>query len=198
MPTLRHALGITLQRISGRHSILVCGINYHGHELDLHFKKFGGQELEVRVDPEDLSHVSVWLEDAWYTLPAMMDGVEGVPFALWESMMFDLRQSNRNATTIDQDMMDRAMARIRELDAEQRALRRLGPVQVSASDIRRAEHETFLGLKFSSGATTSISQDEELLSDTLSAIASAPAPHDPEVAQPETTFENRIFIDEDE
>lgn len=36
--------------------------------------------------------------------------------------------------------------RVREIDAKQRAWRRLGPINVNATDIRRAEADTFYGL----------------------------------------------------
>ncbi|MES0863265.1 hypothetical protein ABLN87_12995 [Ruegeria sp. SCPT10] len=143
---LRHVLGLDMTRKSGRHGVLVCGINYHSTGLSHHFKKHGSQELDLRIDPENLGHVSIWFDDAWRSVPALIDGVEGVSFASWERTISDVRQKNRAATDINQETIDRAIARMKAIDAEQRAWRRLGPISVSAREIQRAENETFWGL----------------------------------------------------
>jgi len=145
---LRHSLGIELTRKSGRHGVLICGINFHSESLAHHHNKYGSQELDIRVDSENLGHISVWIDDNWHTLPALMDGASGMSFVQWEQMILELRQKNRNATSINQDMIDQAVARIRDIDDEQRAWRRLGPIGISAADIQRAEQETFWGLNF--------------------------------------------------
>ena len=104
------------------------------------------QELERRIDPESLGHVSAWFDNAWRSVPALIDGLEGMPFATWECTILELRQNNRSAAAINQDVIDQAIARIKQIDDTQRAWRRLGPISVSAADIKRAENETFWGL----------------------------------------------------
>lgn len=149
---LRHVLGVKLQRKLGRHGILVCGVNYHSQGLARHFQRSGGQSLDIRLDPENLGHISVWFGDAWHSLPAMIDGMKGVSLASWEQVILEIRRGNRNASRLKQDIIDRAFDRIREIDADQRAWRRVGPINVSSADIRRAEAETFFGLHLHSEA----------------------------------------------
>lgn len=144
---LRHVPGIKLQCKLWCHGILVCGVKYHSEGLALHFQHSGGQSLDIRVDPDNLGHISIWYGDAWHSLPAMIDGMEGVSLASWEQVVLEIRQGNRNVSRLKQDIIDRAFARIQEIDADQRAWRCLGPINVSAADIRRAEAETFFGLK---------------------------------------------------
>ena len=72
--------------------------------------------------------------------------MEGVSVAAWEQAAFEIRQSNRDASRLRQEVINRAFACIKELDADQRAWRRLGPINISAAEIRRAEAETFYGL----------------------------------------------------
>lgn len=143
---LRHVLGIKLNRKLGRHGVVVCGVNYQSEGLIRHFQRSGGHSLDIRLDPENLGHVSVWYGDAWHSVPAVIDGMEGVSVAAWEQAVFEIRQSNRDASRLRQDVVDRAFARIKELDADQRAWRRLGPINISAAEIRRAEAETFYSL----------------------------------------------------
>lgn len=149
---LRHVLGIRLTRKLGRHGVLVCGVCYTSEALMRFFQRSGAQMLELRFDAEDMGHISIWYGDAWHAVPALIAGMEGVSLAAWEQTMQEIRQANRAASRLNQDIIDRAFARIRQLDDEQRALRRLGPINVSADDIRRAEAETFYGLGFGPAA----------------------------------------------
>lgn len=148
--TLRHILGVAFSRDTGRHGVLVNGVNYHSERLAKHFQKFGKQHADVRIDPEDMGHISVWLENStesgWSTLRAQIDGLEGVSFAAWERSVFELRQNNRSAASLTQGVVDRAIKRIKEIDAEQCALRQLGPIGDTYDQIKRAQKETFWGL----------------------------------------------------
>ncbi|MGH1444951.1 MAG: transposase [Cognatishimia sp.] len=148
--TLRHILGVAITRDTGRHGVLVNGVNYHSERLAKHFQKFGKQEVDVRIDPEDMGHISVWLESGkesgWSTLKAQIDGLQDISFAAWERTIFDLRQNNRNAASLTQGVVDRAIERIKEIDAEQCALRQLGPIGETYNQIKRAQKETFWGL----------------------------------------------------
>lgn len=157
--TLRHILGVAMTRDTGRHGVLVNGVNYHSERLAKHFQKFGKQHVDVRIDPEDMGQISVWLErgkdSGWSTLKARIDGLEGVSFAAWERTVFELRQNNRNAASLTQDVIDRAIKRIKEIDANQCALRQLGPIGDTQDQIKRAQKETFWGL--------SLGRDLELL-----------------------------------
>lgn len=147
---LRHILGVALSRDTGRHGVLMNGVNYHSERLALHFQKYGKQHVDVRIDPEDMAHISVWLEGGemagWSTLRARIDGLDGVSFAAWERTIFELRQNNRNAASLTQGVVDRAIKRISEIDAEQCAFRQLGPIGDTYDQIKRAQKETFWGL----------------------------------------------------
>ncbi len=171
---LRHILGIPLMRVTGRHGVLFCGINYHSKRLADHFLRHGAQELDIRVDPEDLGHVSVCIDEDWVSLKAQTEGLDGLSFAMWERTIFELRQGNRNACALQQDVIDRAIARIKKIDEEQRAWRRLGPINLSKADIKRAERETFWGMSLGGDPEISMGSPDEqsqwaegLLSDVI-------------------------------
>lgn len=74
---LRHVLGIKLNRKLGRHGVVVCGVNYQSEDLIRYFQRSSGNSLDIRLDPENLGHVSVWYCDAWHSVPAVIDGMEG-------------------------------------------------------------------------------------------------------------------------
>lgn len=115
---LRHILGLKFKRKTGPHGVLMNGVNYHSKRLAKHFQKYGQQTVEVSIDPEDMGHISVWLErgkdSGWSTLSASIDGLEGISFASWERSIFELRQNNRAAASLTQGVVDRAIRRISE------------------------------------------------------------------------------------
>lgn len=160
--TLRHILGIPLMRETGRHGVLVNGVNYHSMRLIEHFQKVGGQKVEIRIDPENVGHISVWLdtgeEAGWSTLTASVAGLEGVSHAEWERTIFEIRKDNRDALSLTQGVIDRAIERIKKIDEEQRARRQIGPIAHTREQIERAQRETFWGLSLGSavdGTSTS-------------------------------------------
>ncbi len=145
---LRHFLGIPLQRQLGRHGVLVCGIAYTSRDLAAFFQRRGAQQIDLRMDPEDMGCLSVWFDDAWHTIPAGLQNARGVSLAVWEATIRDLRRSNKAAARLHIEIVDAALERIKQIDDHQRAWRQIGPLTVSAKDIRRAEHESFFGLSF--------------------------------------------------
>ncbi len=159
---LRHILGLKFNRKTGPHGVLMNGVKYHSKRLAEHFQKYGPQSVEVSIDPEDMGHISVWLErgedSGWSTLRATIDGLDGISFASWERTIFELRQNNRAAANLTQGVVDRAIRRIKEIDAEQRAMRQLGPINLTRDQIKRAQRETFWGLSL--GADPDIATDE--------------------------------------
>ena len=76
--------------------------------------------------------------------------MEGISFAAWERSIFELRQNNRAVASLSQGVIDRAIKRIKEVDAHQCALRQLGPIGDTYEQIKRAQRETFWGLSLGS------------------------------------------------
>lgn len=202
---IRHILGLKFERKTGPHGILMNGVNYHSERLAKHFQKYGPQLVEISIDPEDMGHISVWLErgedSGWSTLRATIDELDGISFASWERTIFELRQKNRAAARLTQGVVDRAIRRIKEIDAEQRAMRQLGPINLTRDQIKRAQRETFWGLSL--GADPEIATDEnaaipeqgfDLLSDEIP-YQPGPLPEEQPVL-PEPSEDEWLFSDE--
>ncbi|UWR62625.1 Mu transposase C-terminal domain-containing protein [Phaeobacter inhibens] len=145
---LRHFLGIPQQRQLGRHGVLVCGIAYTSRKLAAFFQRRGAQQIDLRIDPEDMGYVSAWFDEAWHTVPAGLPNARGTSLAVWDAAIRELRRSNKAAARLHIEVVDAALERIKQIDNHQRAWRQIGPLTVSAKDIRRAEHESFYGLSF--------------------------------------------------
>lgn len=206
---LRHILGVALSRDTGRHGVLVNGVNYHSERLAKHFQKFSKQHVDVRIDPEDMGHISVWLENGndsgWSTLKARIDGLEDVSFDTWERAIFELRQNNRNAASLTQGVVDRAIKRIKEIDVAQCAVRQLGPIGDTFDQIKRAQKETFWGLSLGRDPLLDPITTEEGGNEARG-LLSNPIEHDPKPSPkdrpvlsdaPERPVEFWSFSDED-
>ena len=177
---LRHFLGIPLQRQLGRHGVLVCGLAYTSRDLAAFFQRRGSQQIDLRLDPEDMGHLSAWFDDAWHTIPAGLQNARGVSLSVWEATIRDLRRSNKAAARLHIEVVDAALERIKQIDDHQRAWRQIGPLTVSAKDIRRAEHESFYGLSFGAVPREAVEEHRAVgtasLTGTLSDIAASNGP----------------------
>ena len=145
---LRAILGLEVRRRSGRHGIQLMKLRYHSEELARRFEHHGGEDVVLRVDPEDLGHISCWMDDAWHVLACTSNDMRGVPVESWKHAVLEGYQSNRSATRSGQILVDEAVIALREIDEAARARRRLGPINLSADDLERAERNLFLGVRF--------------------------------------------------
>ncbi|MCL6285979.1 transposase family protein [Ruegeria sp. 2012CJ41-6] len=95
---LRHILGLKFKRETGPRGVLMNGVNYHSKRLAKHFQKFGQQTVEVSIDPEDMGHISVWLErgsnSGWSTLAAKVEGLEPRPYLRCSQVGHNRRATN--------------------------------------------------------------------------------------------------------
>ena len=209
---LRHFLGIPQKRQLGRHGVLVCGIAYTSRKLAAFFQRRGAQQIVLRIDPEDMGYVSAWFDDAWHTIPAGLPNARGTSLAVWEATIRELRRSNKAAARLHIEVVDAALERIKQIDDHQRAWRQVGPLTVSAKDIRRAEHESFYGLSFgvvtgeiiekpaAAGTASLTGSLSDIAAPKGTSIEGVPPVDDPsdQFQQPNDTKTEWRFSDEDE
>lgn len=145
---LRSILGLEMYRTSGRHGIQLMKLRYHSEVLARRFERRGGERMHIRVDPEDLGQISCWMDDAWHVLNCTNTEMRGVPVEDWQRTTIDALQSNRSSARSGQVFVDDAIRGLREGDEVARARRRLGPINLSAEEIDKAERNLFLGVRF--------------------------------------------------
>ncbi len=144
-------LGLEVRRKSGRHGIQLMKLRYHSEELARRFERHGSEDMLLRVDPEDLGHISCWMDDAWHVVACTRTDMRGVPVESWKRAVLEAYQSNRSAARSGQLLVDDAVLGLREIDDAARARRRLGPINLSADELERAERNLFLGVRFDDG-----------------------------------------------
>lgn len=188
----RAVFGTPLSRKLDRHGIRVFGINYTCPMLQDALLRGAQGKIPVRVDPEDLTHVSVCLGHRWFSAEAVSHVVHGLSLEEWQGIVRDLRTRFREEAVLSEDTIREARKKIRAIDARARQLRRIQPVHLSAEDLERAENRLFLGLRIGpegSAATGDLDGrgDMDLLGDVI-APPEPEKPQDPETPKPGWTF----------
>lgn len=145
---LRSILGLELHRTSGRHGVQLMKLRYHSEALARRFERQGGERMHIRVDPEDLGQISCWMDDAWHVLNCSTTEMRGVSVEDWKRATLEAYQNNKSAARSGQIHVDDAVLGLREVDSVARARRRLGPINLSAEEIDKAERNLFLGVRF--------------------------------------------------
>ncbi len=139
-------LGVPLQRKIGRHGVLANGIHYLSEELEEAYLEGIKGKIEIRVDPHDLTFVTVCLGNEWYAAKAVSEEVWGLSLFEWLELVRQLRIKHRDEAQITEDVVRRARKAIRQINAGAMALRRLSPITVTTVDLERAEREVFMSL----------------------------------------------------
>lgn len=143
----RAVFGIPLNRKADRHGVRVFGINYVCPRLQEAQMRGADSDVPVRVDPEDLTHISICLGHEWHSAQAVSQAVHGLSLAAWQAIVRDLRTRFREQASLSEDIIREARKKIRAIDAHARQLRRIQPQQLTSEALNRLEGRLFLGLR---------------------------------------------------
>lgn len=185
--TRRVVFGLEVTRKLDRHGVWAFGVAYTAPKLRTLFMRDGRQEVKVRVDPSELSHVSVLIGDDWVPAQAVSRAVWGLSLAEWQTLVRDLRTRYREEARLAEPVVLAARARIRQIDANARALARLMPTQLSSTDLDRAEQQLFLGLEIRPDHAEAPGQEPARPGDLLGDVIGGAAPASPAVGEAPAT-----------
>ncbi|WP_421702754.1 Mu transposase C-terminal domain-containing protein [Aliiroseovarius sp.] len=138
--------GVPVQRKVGRHGVRAFGINYLSPEIEDAHIEGTTKPVEVRINPHDLTHVTVFLNGEWFSAKAVSSAVWGLSLDEWQSIVRQLRLKHKREAELVEDVVRRARAKIRKINADAMALRRLSPVSATPEDLERAERDLFMSL----------------------------------------------------
>lgn len=88
----RAIFGPDLKRTVSTRGVRCLGLFYNCLELQAHRRHHGDADIEVKLDPSDLGHVSVRLGTGWVAVPCMRPCFNDVPTSIWLSASKDLRR----------------------------------------------------------------------------------------------------------
>lgn len=150
MPALglrRRALGTRLNRTVSKKGISVLGVRYHSEALARWFMHNTKKELRVRWYSEDLGAIAVELDGEWTEVPSVFERFRGERAQTWLLAVREVRASVAAQKKIDQEVIFRAMTRIREINADSLARQGLFVDDYSKERIEKLEDEFVAGLE---------------------------------------------------
>ncbi len=138
--------GVPLQRKVGRHGVLANGIHYLSEELEDAYLEGVRGKTDIRVDPHDVTFITVCLGGEWHSAKAVSETVWGLSLFEWLELVRQLRVKHKKEAQLSEEVVRRARKAIRVINADAMALRRLAPVTVTTEDLERAENDVFMSL----------------------------------------------------
>jgi|GEM_PF-5812995 putative transposase len=142
---VRNIFGARIERALDHRGVRVAGVHYQSARLQEYRRKVGDARVAVKFDPEDLGRVSVWIDDAWLTVPAIVGSLDGVHLDHWSEAVKDLRRRNLIQSSLSRHYVDTA---IRDLASMGRLVLSFADVSaptLTADDLERAERELLYG-----------------------------------------------------
>lgn len=150
MPKLelrRKALGTRLKRTVSKTGIVILGIRYHSKALARWFMHNSKKEVRVRWYSEDIGAVAVELDGKWIEVPSALGRFRGERAQTWMMAVREIRASVAAQKTIDQEVVFKAMVRLREINASALARQGLFVDDYSKERIQRLEEEFLIGFE---------------------------------------------------
>ncbi|SIT05999.1 Mu transposase C-terminal domain-containing protein [Paracoccus saliphilus] len=183
----RAVFGIPLNRKLDRHGVRAFGINYTCSQLQEALLRGASGEIPIRVDPEDLTYISICLGHEWFSAEAVSHAVWGLCLSDWLEMVRELRTRFREEAVLSEQIIRDTRKKIFAIDARARQLRRVQPPHLTAEGLDREERQLFTGLRIGpegSAATGDLERPndrnrpkpDDLLGDVITPDAPPPQP----------------------
>lgn len=109
---IRHIFSTPCECRIGNRGVRVAGLHYQSLALQNARRALKGKPILLRVDTENIDHVSARGPDGWFTVPCSTNGFEGVSLETWRAAQADLRRRHASVAALSEDVVHRAIADI--------------------------------------------------------------------------------------
>ncbi|WP_234893738.1 Mu transposase C-terminal domain-containing protein [Agrobacterium vitis] len=149
-----HIFGHKYKRRIGKYGIPFMGVPYANEALHRQRTKYGQMDFEIKVDPENLSHIAVRGDEGWFAVENMV-GLDGsVSLAEWIMARHDLRQQHASEAEAGLAAMYRAINRLRETGRSAALRANLTPRHLTSEHYKVVEADLFGAWEAVLSATT--------------------------------------------
>ncbi|MFK4724623.1 putative transposase [Bradyrhizobium niftali] len=142
---VRNIFGPRVERALDHRGVRVAGVHYQSTRLQEYRRKVGDTTVAVKFDPEDLGRVSVWIDDAWLTVPAIVGSLDGVHLDHWSEAIKDLRRRNLIQSSLSRHYVDAAIRDLASMGRLALSFADVSAPTVTAADLDRTEKELLYG-----------------------------------------------------
>lgn len=106
---IRHIFSTAVECRIGNRGVRVAGLYYQSPELQAARRAAGSKPVLVRVDTEDLGHVSVLTANGWITVPCFTAGFDGVSLDHWRATQAELRRNYASVAALSEEIVNKAL-----------------------------------------------------------------------------------------
>lgn len=164
LPTRIAVFGEEVRRKVRGNGVHVLGVPYVCDPLRMLHMHSRQRSVRVRIDTEDLGHVSVCINDEWHIAKPLVPNLKGISVMRWRSAIADVRARNLTASKFSEATITRALSKISQLNADAMRLMRLTPTKVTAEAIERAEQQLLAHLTIDHDVAVNNSETDNWLS----------------------------------
>jgi putative transposase len=142
---IRAIFGVTLERALDQRGVRVMGIHYQSEAIQAYRRHFGDVRVTIKMDPEDLGKVSIWLDKEWHPVPAMRGNFKGVRLDVWLETMRDLRRRNLIKTKLSEHIVNAAMHDLAQAGRRFMARADIADPVISPAEVEHLERTLMVG-----------------------------------------------------
>jgi putative transposase len=142
---IRNIFGPRVERALDHRGVQVAGVHYQSAKLQEYRRKVGDAKVAVKFDPENLGRISVWIDDAWLTVPAIIVSFDGVHLDHWCEAVKDLRRRNLVKSSLTRHYVDEALRDLASMGRLAISFADVSAPTQTADDLERTERELLYG-----------------------------------------------------
>ena len=139
---MRLCFGREFERSLDKSGTTVLGVKYQSEALQTELRLKKPKSLKVRWHPKDIGAISVQVDNAWYTVPAVDTSLKGVAAQTWLTAVRQVKSSSPKSNRLDNVAVREAIKAISERNAQ--AMGKAGLNLEDWSDERRVREENKL------------------------------------------------------
>ncbi len=123
------------------------GLYYQSEELQAHRRKFGDAQVDVKVNLQNLGHVSVRIGDGWAAVPCQTKGFEGVTFYTWRKTINDLHRRFAAEAELSEPIVLEALRAIEAMSTDASQAANISSTRLTIEELDRAERSITLTIR---------------------------------------------------
>lgn len=141
----REIFGIELERALDQNGVRVAGLYYQSTAIQHLRRQVGDTKVRVRFDETDIGHVSVWVGEAWVTVPSVRQMVRGLHLDVWLESVRDLKRRFAASARMYEHIVHEAIRAISKMANDAMARVSIDRTRPTVEELDRTEAGLLLG-----------------------------------------------------
>jgi putative transposase len=148
----RHVFGLSFEKRISNRGLLVLGLYYQSPGLQKLRADVGQKKVLIRFDRTDIGAISVLTAEGWLSVPCTFPELAGTGYWEWVAAAEDLARRNADMAALTRDIVERAVAAVREKGEMATARAELDKPILTLEEFERVEAALNKSFAFVDGA----------------------------------------------